>query len=103
MKDPADRDTLYVDGTAAPGTVDAMAATAPDALAADHGEVTGDTVAGTRARTAAGHAAPEPPGVLRDEGVTRTAHEGVAGFEAARQDLLDAVTKSTMSKGVDAE
>ncbi|MFI1509037.1 hypothetical protein [Streptomyces sp. NPDC020597] len=103
VKDPADEDTLYVDGMAAPGTVGAMAGTTPETAAADRGEATGDTVTGDRARAAAGPAAPETPGVPHDEGVTRSEHEGVTGSAAAWQGLPDAVTKSTMSKGVDAE
>ena len=42
-------------------------------------------------------------GISYDEVVRQLEHEGVAKFEAAWQDLLDAVTKSMNSKGVDEE
>ena len=46
VKDPAYKDTLYVDELVAPSTVNTMPEATLDATA-DHGEITGDTVAGT--------------------------------------------------------
>ncbi|MFF3503797.1 transaldolase [Streptomyces sp. NPDC003247] len=102
VKDPAYKDTLYVDDLVAPGTVNTMPEATLDAVA-DHGAITGDTVTGGYAQARADLAAVEKLGISYDEVVTRLEDEGVAKFEAAWQDLLDAVTKSLNSKGVDAE
>ncbi|MCQ9180138.1 transaldolase [Streptomyces sp. IBSBF 2953] len=101
VKDPAYKDTLYVDELVAPGTVNTMPEATLDA-AADHGDITGDTVTGGYAAARADLAAVEALGVSYDEVVTRLEDEGVAKFAVAWQDLLDAVTKSLTSKGVDA-
>ncbi|GHI03073.1 transaldolase 1 [Streptomyces cellostaticus] len=101
VKDPAYKDTLYVDELVAPGTVNTM----PEATlkaTADHGEITGDTVTGGYAEARADLAAVERLGISYDEVVQQLEDEGVAKFETAWQDLLDAVTKSLDSKGVDA-
>ncbi|MBV2355371.1 transaldolase [Streptomyces sp. J2-1] len=101
VKDPAYKDTLYVDELVAPGTVNTM----PEATllaAADHGDITGDTVTGGYARARADLAALEGLGISYDEVVRKLEDEGVAKFEAAWQDLLDAVSESLRSKGVDA-
>ncbi|MEV5761901.1 transaldolase [Streptomyces tendae] len=102
VKDPAFRDTLYVEELVAPGTVNTMPEATLDA-AADHGEVRGDTVTGGYAQARADLAAVERLGVSYDEVVEQLEREGVAKFEAAWQDLLAAVTKSLDSKGVDGE
>ncbi|MFH8440406.1 transaldolase [Streptomyces sp. NPDC018026] len=102
VKDPAFRDTLYVEELVAPGTVNTMPEATLDA-AADHGDVRGDTVTGGYAQARADLAAVERLGVSYDEVVEQLEHEGVAKFEAAWQDLLAAVTKSLDSKGVDGE
>jgi transaldolase len=70
---------------------------------ADHGDITGDTVTGGYAQARADLAAVEALGISYDEVVRQLEDEGVAKFEAAWQELLDAVTKSLNSKGVDAE
>ncbi|MEU3860868.1 transaldolase [Streptomyces sp. NPDC028722] len=101
VKDPAYKDTLYVDELVAPGTVNTM----PEATllaVADHGVITGDTVTGGYARARADLAALERLGIPYDEVVQQLEDEGVAKFEAAWQDLLDAVAASLKSKGVDA-
>ncbi|MFF7971385.1 transaldolase [Streptomyces sp. NPDC007905] len=101
VKDPAYKDTLYVDELVAPGTVNTM----PEATlkaTADHGGITGDTVTGGYARARADLAAVERLGISYDEVVQQLEDEGVAKFETAWQELLDAVTKSLNSKGVDA-
>ncbi|MEU1515999.1 transaldolase [Streptomyces sp. NPDC005811] len=102
VKDPAYKDTLYVDDLVAPGTVNTMPE-ATLAAVADHGAVTGDTVTGGYDRARADLAAVAALGVSYDEVVTRLEDEGVAKFEAAWEDLLNTVTKSLESKGADAE
>jgi len=102
VKDPAYKDTLYVVDLVAPGTVNTMPE-ATLAATADHGEIIGDTVTGGYAQARADLAAVEALGISYDEVVQQLEDEGVAKFEVAWQDLLDAVTKSLDSKGVDAE
>ncbi|MCX4766316.1 transaldolase [Streptomyces sp. NBC_01275] len=102
VKDPAYKDTLYVDDLVAPGTVNTMPEATLNAVA-DHGDITGDTVTGGYAQAHADLAAIEALGISYEEVVTRLEDEGVAKFEAAWQDLSDTVTKSLTSKGVDAE
>ncbi|MGW2460166.1 transaldolase [Streptomyces sp. NPDC001356] len=101
VKDPAYKDTLYVDELVAPGTVNTMPEATLKAVA-DHGEITGDTVTGGYAQARADLAAVERLGISYDEVVGQLENEGVAKFEVAWQDLLDAVAKSLKSKGVDA-
>ncbi|MEU9155168.1 transaldolase [Streptomyces sp. NPDC048417] len=101
VKDPSYKDTLYVDELVAPGTVNTMPEATLDATA-DHGDVRGDTVTGGYAQARADLAAVERLGVSYDEVVGKLEDEGVAKFEVAWQELLDAVTKSLNSKGVDA-
>ncbi|MFF8905017.1 transaldolase [Streptomyces olivaceoviridis] len=101
VKDPAYKDTLYVDELVAPGTVNTMPEATLNAVA-DHGEITGDTVTGGYAQARADLAAVERLGIAYDEVVRQLENEGVAKFEVAWQDLLDAVATSLKSKGVDA-
>jgi transaldolase len=102
VKDPAYKDTLYVDELVAPGTVNTMPEATLNATA-DHGEITGDTVTGGYAQARADLAAVEALGISYDEVVQQLEDEGVAKFEVAWNDLLAAVTKSLDGKGVDAE
>jgi transaldolase len=102
VKDPAYKDTLYVDDLVAPGTVNTMPEATLNATA-DHGEITGNTVTGGYAQARADLAAVERLGISYEEVVRQLEEEGVAKFAVAWQDLLDAVTKSLNSKGVDAE
>ncbi|TLS44629.1 transaldolase [Streptomyces montanus] len=102
VKDPAYKDTLYVDELVAPGTVNTM----PEATltaTADHGEIRGDTVTGGYAQARADLNAVERLGIAYDEVVRQLEDEGVAKFEAAWGDLLDAVAASLSGKGVVAE
>ncbi|MFG2885174.1 transaldolase [Streptomyces sp. NPDC048297] len=101
VKDPAYKDTLYVDELVAPGTVNTMPEATLNATS-DHGEITGDTVSGGYAQARADLAAVERLGISYDEVVQQLEDEGVAKFETAWQELLDAVTESLRSKGVDA-
>ncbi|MFG2126485.1 transaldolase [Streptomyces sp. NPDC048751] len=102
VKDPAYKDTLYVDELVAPGTVNTMPEATLDATA-DHGRISGNTVSGGYAQARADLAAVERLGISYDEVVRRLEDEGVAKFEAAWEDLLTAVTKALDSKGVDGE
>ncbi|MEU6809818.1 transaldolase [Streptomyces sp. NPDC046831] len=102
VKDPAYKDTLYVDELVAPGTVSTMPQATLDATA-DHGDIRGDTVTGGYEQARADLAAVEALGISYDEVVRKLEDEGVAKFEAAWQDLLATVTNSLDSKGVDAE
>ena len=101
VKDPAYKDTLYVDELVAPGTVNTMPEATLNATA-DHGDIHGDTVTGGYDRARADLAAVERLGISYDEVVGKLEDEGVAKFEVAWQELLDAVTKSLNSKGVEA-
>ncbi|MFI8537396.1 transaldolase [Streptomyces aquilus] len=102
VKDPAYKDTLYVDELVAPGTVNTMPEATLNATA-DHGEITGDTVTGGYDRARADLAGVEALGISYDEVVQQLEDEGVAKFEVAWNDLLATVSKSLDSKGVDAE
>ncbi|WP_329332620.1 transaldolase [Streptomyces sp. NBC_00663] len=102
VKDPAYKDTLYVDELVAPGTVNTMPEATLNATA-DHGGITGDTVTGGYAQARADLAAVEALGISYDEVVQQLEDEGVAKFEVAWNDLLATVSKSLDSKGGDAE
>ncbi|MFE9835924.1 transaldolase [Streptomyces sp. NPDC005551] len=100
VKDPAYKDTLYVDELVAPGTVNTM----PEATlraTGDHGDIHGDTVTGGYDRARADLAAVEGLGISYDEVVGQLEDEGVAKFEAAWQDLLEAVATSLGRKGAE--
>jgi transaldolase len=99
VKDPAYKDTLYVDGLVAPNTVNTMPQATLDATA-DHGEITGDTVTGSYAQARADLAAVERLGISYDEVVRLLEDEGVAKFESAWDDLLAAVAKALDTKEV---
>ncbi|WP_405989585.1 transaldolase [Streptomyces sp. NBC_00986] len=102
VKDPSYKDTLYVDELVAPGTVNTMPEATLNATA-DHGDIHGDTVTGGYAQARADLDAVERLGISYDVVVKQLEDEGVAKFEVAWQDLLDAVAKSLNSKGVDGE
>ncbi|MGW0610927.1 transaldolase [Streptomyces sp. NPDC002788] len=102
VKDPAYKDTLYVEELVAPGTVNTMPEATLNAVA-EHGDIRGDTVTGGYDRARADLAAVERLGIAYDEVVRQLELEGVAKFEVAWQGLLNAVTKSLNSEGVDAE
>ncbi|MER7680410.1 transaldolase [Streptomyces sp. NPDC096934] len=102
VKDPAYKDTLYVDELVAPGTVNTMPEATLDATA-DHGDIHGDAVTGGYAQARADLAAVERLGISYDEVVKQLEDEGVSKFEAAWGDLLDAVQVSLSGKGVQGE
>ncbi|MFF3544584.1 transaldolase [Streptomyces platensis] len=87
VKDPAYKDTLYVDELVAPGTVNTMPEATLEATG-DHGQITGDTVRGSYAGARADLAAIAGLGVSYDEVVQLLEDEGVEKFEASWNDLL---------------
>ncbi|MFJ2742098.1 transaldolase [Streptomyces sp. NPDC087440] len=87
VKDPAYKDTLYVDDLVAPGTVNTMPEATLEA-AADHGEITGNTIAGTYEQARAELDAVEKLGIAYDDVVELLETEGVSKFEDAWNDLL---------------
>ncbi len=89
VKDPALKDTLYVvDLVAPPNTVNTMPEATLDAVA-DHGEVTGNTVAGAYDQARADLDTVKKLGVDYDDVVQLLEDEGVEKFEAAWTDLLN--------------
>ncbi|MFF5721115.1 transaldolase [Streptomyces buecherae] len=87
VKDPAYKDTLYVDDLVAPGTVNTMPEATLEATAA-RGEITGDTVRATYAQSQADLDALAGLGVSYDDVVRVLEEEGVEKFEASWTDLL---------------
>ncbi|MEV7276366.1 transaldolase [Streptomyces sp. NPDC093111] len=87
VKDPAYKDTLYVDDLVAPGTVNTMPEATLEATA-DHGQVVGDTIRGTYEESRSVLAAVAKLGISYDEVVQLLEDEGVDKFEAAWNDLL---------------
>ncbi|MER7981673.1 transaldolase [Streptomyces sp. NPDC095817] len=102
VKDPAYKDTLYVDELVAPGTVNTMPEATLNATA-DHGDIHGDAVTGGYAQARADLAAVEALGISYDEVVAQLETEAVAKFEVAWEDLLEAVATSLRGKGVEGE
>ncbi|MER6354076.1 transaldolase [Streptomyces sp. NPDC001634] len=87
VKDPAYKDTLYVDELVAPNTVNTM----PEATllaTEDHGEITGNTIAGTYEQARADLDAAEKLGISYNDVVQLLEDEGVEKFEASWNDLL---------------
>ena len=87
VKDPAYKDTLYVDDLVAPNTVNTM----PEATlfaTEDHGQITGNAVAGTYEQARAELDAVEKLGISYDDVVQLLEDEGVEKFEASWNDLL---------------
>ncbi|MFC9621532.1 transaldolase [Streptomyces sp. NPDC056930] len=88
VKDPAYKDTLYVDDLVAPGTVNTMPEATLDATA-DHGQITGNTIAGTYEQARAELDAVAKLGISYDDVVQLLEDEGVEKFEASWIDLLN--------------
>ncbi|MGP3771190.1 transaldolase [Streptomyces sp. SDT5-1] len=91
VKDPAYKDTLYVDELVAPGTVNTMPEGTLKATG-DHGEITGDTVTGRYEQARAELKAVDALGISLDEVTQQLEDEAVAKFEAAWNDLLSTVS-----------
>ncbi|MBL1097172.1 transaldolase [Streptomyces coffeae] len=87
VKDPAYKDTLYVDDLVAPGTVNTMPEATLEAVEG-HGEITGDRVRGTYEQAKADLDALAGIGISYDEVVQLLEDEGVEKFEASWNDLL---------------
>ncbi|MFE4216325.1 transaldolase [Streptomyces sp. NPDC056844] len=87
VKDPSLKDTLYVDDLVAPNTVNTMPEATLEAVA-DHGDITGNTVAGGYDQARADLDAVKKLGVSYDDVVQLLEDEGVDKFEAAWNDLL---------------
>ncbi|MFI9624113.1 transaldolase [Streptomyces sp. NPDC052042] len=88
VKDPAYKDTLYVDELTAPGTVNTMPEATLDATA-DHGVITGNTIAGTYEQARAELDAVAELGISYDDVVRLLEDEGVEKFETSWIDLLN--------------
>ncbi|GAA3139532.1 transaldolase [Streptomyces rameus] len=93
VKDPAYPDTMYVTELVAPNTVNTMPEATLEATE-DHGEITGNTVAGTYEQARADLDALEKLGISYDDVVRVLEDEGVEKFEASWNDLL----KSTQAE-----
>ncbi|MER5969903.1 MULTISPECIES: transaldolase [unclassified Streptomyces] len=87
VKDPAYKDTLYVDELVAPGTVNTMPEATLEA-SAEHGEIRGDTVRGGYEQARADLDALAGVGISYDEVVQLLEDEGVDKFEVSWNDLL---------------
>jgi transaldolase len=88
VKDPAYKDTLYVDDLVAPGTVNTMPEATLDATA-DHGQITGNTIAGTYEQARAELDGVAKLGISYDDVVQLLEDEGVEKFETSWIDLLN--------------
>jgi transaldolase len=93
VKDPAYKDTMYVDELVAPGTVNTMPEATLDAVA-DHGSITGDTVRGTYEQAKADLDALAGVGISYDDVVRLLEKEGVEKFEASWNELLQSVAEA---------
>ncbi|MFB7710998.1 transaldolase [Streptomyces sp. NPDC056105] len=102
VKDPAYKDTLYVDELVAPGTVNTMPEGTLKATA-DHGEITGDTVTGGYEQARADLKALDALGISYDEVVQQLEDEGVAKFDVAWNDLLGTVANRLAGKEAQAK
>ncbi len=92
VKDPAYPDTMYVTELVAPGTVNTMPEKTLDA-AADHAEITGDTVTPFYAEAAEVLDSLERLGISYSEVTAQLEREGVDKFEKSWGELLDGVSR----------
>ncbi|MBX3093509.1 MAG: transaldolase [Cryobacterium sp.] len=93
VKDPALKDTLYVEELVASDTVNTMPEKTMEA-AFDHGEIRGDTVTGAYASANATLDALHELGVSYDEVTDLLEREGIEKFNASWDDLLSTVSKA---------
>jgi transaldolase len=100
-KNPALRDTIYVEELVAPGVVNTMPEPTIHAFA-DHGEVRGDTVTGGYAEAQQALDELEALGVEYDDVVLTLEREGVEKFSASWQELLEGVKASLDAAGAGA-
>jgi len=90
VKNPDYRDTMYVEELVAPQTVNTMPEATLDA-AADHAEISGNTIQGRYDEAREVMAALKEAGVDYDDVVRVLEEEGVEKFEASWTELLDTV------------
>jgi transaldolase len=90
VKDPAYKDTLYVDELVVAGVVNTMPEATLDAEA-EHGDPNSDTVHGTYDESRKVIADLEELGISYDEVVQLLEDEGVEKFDASWNELLDAM------------
>lgn len=90
VKDPAYPDTMYVTELVAPGTVNTMPEKTLDAVK-DHGEITGNTIAGTYEESSEVLDALERLGISYSEVTAQLEREGVDKFEKSWEELLAGV------------
>jgi transaldolase len=91
VKDPAYKDTLYVEELVVANVVNTMPQATMDAFA-DHGEVRGDTVTGNYDADRKVIADLEKLGISYDEVVQVLEDEGVSKFDVSWTELQDTVT-----------
>ncbi|KGN42766.1 transaldolase [Knoellia aerolata] len=96
VKDPAYPDTMYVTELVAPGTVNTMPEKTLDAVK-DHGEITGNTIAGTYEESSEVLDALERLGISYSDLTAQLEKEGVDKFAKAWEELLDGV-RSELAK-----
>ena len=89
-KDPAYRDTMYVEELVAPDTVNTMPEPTIHATA-DHGQIRGDTIHGTYDQSRKVLADLENLGISYDDVVGVLEDEGVAKFAASWNELIETV------------
>jgi len=97
VKDPSLPDTLYVTELVAPGTVNTLPEATLDA-AADHAEITGDTVTGAYPDAHALFAALKDAGIDYDDVVRVLEDEGVEKFEVSWKQFLDTLRSELEAK-----
>ncbi|TWD84405.1 transaldolase [Kribbella amoyensis] len=97
-KDPAYKDTLYVEDLVTANVVNTMPQATIDAFA-DHGEVRGDTVRGSYDEDRQVIAGLEALGISYDEVVQVLEDEGVSKFEASWSELQDTVSAALKKAG----
>ncbi|MDT0215218.1 transaldolase [Rothia sp. ARF10] len=90
VKDPAYPDTMYVTELVAPGTVNTMPEKTLDAVK-DHGEITGNTIAGTYEEASEVLDALERLGISYSDVTAQLEREGVDKFEKSWEELLAGV------------
>ena len=98
VKDPALRDTLYVEELVAPNTVNTMPEKTMEA-AYDHGEIRADTVTGSYAEANEVLDAIADQGISYDEVTDLLEREGVEKFTVSWNELLDTVTAALGAAG----
>ncbi|MGW2521541.1 transaldolase [Streptomyces sp. NPDC001617] len=97
VKDPSYPDTLYITELVAPGTVNTMPEATLDA-AADHGEITGNTIAGTYEQARSDLDALAGLGISFRNVTQALETEGIQKFQQSWDSLLNAVRHARPNK-----